>query len=315
MEKAILLHSVLIFVFLSILLKGSDLFLEGAVAIAKRLSIHPYWIGITVVSVGTSLPELAASLAGIMKGTPAIMVGTVVGSNVLNLALVAGIGILIKPLRSWNRSQAIAMGSMVAASFALWAASFLSPIPHWIGLGMLACYILYLLALKGEPEALDTPEEEKPSITPLKLGIWVVGLAMVLVGSEQAVNHAMKLAKILNVHSGFIALIIISVGTSLPELGVTIASAIKGEGDIMLGNVVGSNVANILLISGISFLFANVTVSPLVRKIALPYMVFVAVSFMLMCRIKRSLSRLDGAILLITYAIFLILSFRYLTGG
>ncbi len=316
MEREILLHGASIFFFLFVLLKGSDFFLEGAVAIAERLSIHPYWIGITVVSIGTSLPELAASVAGILKGTPAIMVGTVVGSNVVNLALVAGVGILIRPLDSWSRREAIAMASMVIASLALWGVSFFSTVPHWVGVVMLLFYALYLFVLKGEPEEkAEGEEEERHNITPLRVLLWIAGLAMVILGSNRAVEHALKLAEILRVNSGFIALIIISVGTSLPELGVTITSAAKGHGEIMLGNVVGSNVANILLISGLSFTFAKVGVSPTIRTIAIPYMVAVAIAFMLMCRIKRRLSRLDGAILLITYIIFLILSFTYLTGG
>ncbi len=314
MESGILLHGAMIFVFIAVLLKGSDLFLEGAVTIANRLSIHPYWIGMTVVSIGTSLPELAASLAGVLKGTPAIMVGTVVGSNVVNLSLVAGVGILIRPLESWSRRQALAMGAMVLSSLALWGASFFSTIPHWAGVAMLFFYGLYLFSLKGGEE-VEERDEPPAEITPFNLLKWAVGLAMVILGSNQAVDHALKLAEIMKVNGGFIALIIISVGTSLPELGVTISSSVKGEGDIMLGNVVGSNVANILLISGISSAFAKVSVSPAIRTIALPYMILVALAFVLMCRIKRRLSRLDGAIMLMTYIIFLILSFSYLTGG
>ncbi len=317
MAKEILIHGALIFLFLAILMKGSDWFLEGAVAIARRLSIHPYWIGMTVVSIGTSLPELAASLAGIVKHSPAIMVGTVVGSNVVNLVLVAGIGILIRPLHSWSRKEAVSMGVMVMASLALWGASFFTVVPHWVGVAMLVSYAAYLWILKGAPEEEADPEQADAGgaeITPLRVAIWILGLVMVILGSSKAVEHALKLAEMMNVNSGFIALVIISVGTSLPELGVTVSSALRGHGEIMLGNVVGSNVANILLISGISFTFARIGVSHSVRFVALPYMVLVAVMFMLMSRIKRRLSRLDGVLLLCAYVVFLVISFTCLTG-
>ncbi len=316
MAREIVVHGALIFLFLGVLLKGSDWFLEGAVAIAQRLSIHPYWIGMTIVSIGTSLPELAASVAGILKRSPSIMVGTVVGSNVVNLALVAGVGILIKPLHSWSRREATAMGVMVASSLFLWGVSFFTVVPHWVGVAMLGAYIAYLWILKGSPDEVREEKEDQDTkeITPFRAALWGIGLVMVIVGSNQAVDHALKLAALMNVNSGFIALIIISVGTSLPELGVTVSSALKGHGEIMLGNVVGSNVANILLISGLSFAFAKVGVSPAVRMVALPYMVLVAVLFMVMSRIKRRLSRLDGALLLIAYGVFLVLSFTYLTG-
>ena len=238
-----------------LLIKGADYFVDGAAAAAKLMKISTLVIGLTVVAFGTSAPELAVSLAAAVKGSNSMALGNVVGSNFLNFYLILGISAIITPLIAKKdvllRDYTI---SLIAAALVFVLGFIGQRLGRVDGIILTACIIAYVVFLIiSSKKAGDEGEDDFKTLSPLKCVIFIlIGLAGVVLGGQLVVTGAQTIAKWLGMSEALIALTVVALGTSLPELVTSVMAARKGETDLALGNVLGSNIFNLLLILGVS---------------------------------------------------------------
>lgn len=283
------------------LVKGADLFVDNASGIGMKLKVSSLVIGLTVVAFGTSMPELAVSVTAALESHNEIAVGNVVGSNIFNLLSVAGLSACLYPLvinktimkRDWPFST--------IAAFVL--AFFLIPdlsISRLEGVILLILFAgtLFLQIKSGKEEAQDKAQEENRSMWKL-LVLLLLGIALIIVGAELSVNGATNLARLLGVSETLIGLTIVAIGTSLPELVTSVVAAKKGQTEIAMGNVIGSNLFNILCILGISAVLNPITVEATAIFDAL-FLTIISLVFWLLCKWK-SMDRKMGIVMVLTY--------------
>lgn len=261
----------LIVVGLVLLVKGADFFVDGAAGIAGKCRISPLVIGLTVVAFGTSMPELAVSVTSAATGSTDLSIGNVVGSNIANILLILGVSALVCKLPVRRTSLVLDIPVLLIASVLLiglgiWGGA----LEWWDGLIFLAVFAVYMVILmRGARKDPPIPEEEK--IPKSRLGIWyahkkertwflvvltVLGLGMVVGGGTLLVEGAKYVARAAGMSERVIGLTVVAVGTSLPELVTSVVAASKKQTDIAVGNIIGSNIFNILLIAGVSSLVA-----------------------------------------------------------
>ena len=301
-------HFISVFCLLSgfaLLVLGADWFVSGASGLARRLCVPPLVVGLTVVAFGTSAPELAVSVTAALRGANEIAVGNITGSNIFNLLVVAGASAVLCPLtadrtllrRDWPCSAAAA----ALLSVLLWTGGGLSRIE---GLVLLVLFggLLYT-QLRGARSAADTrdaPETHRPGWTLVLL--LAVGIVCIVAGGELAVRGATGLARAFGWSESLIGLTIVAIGTSLPELVTSLVAAHRGENDIALGNVIGSNLFNILCILGLSSVICPIPVAP-AAVLDAAILTAVSVIFYRFAR-KGGLSRPAGTVMLLTYAAY-----------
>ena len=261
----------LIVVGLILLVKGADFFVDGAAGIAGKCRISPLVIGLTVVAFGTSMPELAVSVTSAATGSTDLSIGNVVGSNIANILLILGVSALVCKLPVRRASLVLDIPVLLIASvliigLGIWSGA----LEWWDGLVFLAVFAVYMVILmRGARKDPPIPEEEK--IPKSRLGIWyahkkertwflvvltVLGLGMVVGGGTLLVEGAKYVARAAGMSERVIGLTVVAVGTSLPELVTSVVAASKKQTDIAVGNIIGSNIFNILLIAGVSSLVA-----------------------------------------------------------
>ncbi len=261
----------LIVVGLVLLVKGADFFVDGAAGIAGKCRISPLVIGLTVVAFGTSMPELAVSVTSAATGSTDLSIGNVVGSNIANILLILGVSALVCKLPVRRASLVLDIPVLLIAStlligLGIWGGA----LEWWDGLIFLAVFAVYMVILmRGARKDPPIPEEEK--IPKSRLGIWyahkkertwflvvltVLGLGMVVGGGTLLVEGAKYVARAAGMSERVIGLTVVAVGTSLPELVTSVVAASKKQTDIAVGNIIGSNIFNILLIVGVSSLVA-----------------------------------------------------------
>ncbi|MBQ8794638.1 MAG: calcium/sodium antiporter, partial [Clostridia bacterium] len=232
-----------------LLVKGADWFVEGASGIADKFGIPQLVIGLTIVAMGTSAPETAVSITAALKGNADIAVGNVVGSNILNILIILGISSVITSISVAKTTIRYEIPIMLVITFLLLAFGAMGgTICLWEGIVLLLCFALYLLYMfvmvkKGEMQADELENADKPIWKMLLAG--VVGLALVILGSDFTVDAATEIAKMIGLSEKFIGLTVVALGTSLPELFTSVIAARKGKADIAIGNIVGSNIFNI----------------------------------------------------------------------
>lgn len=235
-----------------LLIKGADWFVDGAAGIARRLKIPQLVIGLTIVAMGTSMPEAAVSVTAAIDGTPGIAIGNVVGSNILNILLILGVTACMTTLNLRASTLWIEIPFLIAVTAVLLVFGVTgSAITFWEGIIFLVLFLVYLgylvVLAKKSPE-----QEENVKEIPLwkSLVFMILGGVMVVKGSDLAVDSACQLAAFFVISQRFIGLTIVALGTSLPELVTSVVAARKGNADIAIGNIVGSNIFNILFILG-----------------------------------------------------------------
>lgn len=321
-----MLTSVLLFaVGLVLLIKGGDWFVDGATGIARRFHLPDIIVGATVVSIGTTLPEVMVSATGAMLGQGAMAYGNAIGSIICNTALIAAISVACNPgpvnVKTMKMPVIFFFGS--AALYCV-AAYILGEFPRWMGIVMMLIFIVYLIinvrqGLKN-PEAVESEESEedgKPK-TLLQDIFWlVVGAALIAVGANLLVEHGTIIAQGLGVPETVIALTFVALGTSLPELVTTITSLKKGHASLGIGNVIGANVFNLVLVSGVAVTLAPFEVP--VGKMLLghnaslvldiPLMLTVMLLLTVPALTRKKLERWQGILLLCIYAAFCIFQF------
>lgn len=312
----VLLQLLLLVVGFVMLVKGADLFVDGASKVAERFGIPQLVIGLTIVAMGTSLPEAAVSTSAALKGSAEITIGNVVGSNIMNILLILGITSVISPLAvqmsTIKYEIPMVIGASVLLAFLGLYDGAVARIDGIILLAGMVCYLLYLLKMtkKEQQAAVDEAEEneKKDSIALLVLFILAGGL-MIVWGSDITVDAASTLAAMFGMDERIIGLTIVAFGTSLPELVTSATAAIKGKADIAVGNIVGSNLFNILFVVGIA-----ATITPVVyeSKFIVDTIVCIATAILLwLCVLRtKKLRRHGGAILLICYAAYFVYLIR-----
>lgn len=308
---------------LVLLIAGGDLLVRGAVRIAERLRLSPMLIGLTVVGMGTSMPELAASLQASLSGSPGIALGNIVGSNIANSLLILGVAALIAPIAVSARALWRDGGVGILAALALLAAGATVGLSREAGLlflVLMATYILHAYRQErvGAPHsaAYDRAlamEEIDPALIPhdrpdgrlsVALLLFMVGLALIVGGGSLLVSAAVAIAGQLGVSDTVIGLTIVAVGTSLPELVTSAMAAWRRQGDIALGNVLGSNIYNILFIGGVTGAVAPTAVPASIMAFDLWVLVAVSLVVLLFAFSGGRLSRKEGLLLAAAYVAY-----------
>ena len=300
----IILQALLLAFGFVLLVKGSDWFVDGASGIATRLRIPQLVIGLTIVAMGTSAPEAAVSISAALKGSADITIGNIVGSNILNILIILGLASAIVPIAVAKSTICVDIPFMLAITGVLLALGWDGSITLVDGLIMLILFAGYLgymlyMAKKGG--------EEGEEIKDLKL--WqallytVLGLVLIVWGADMAVDAATELARIFGLSERFIGLTVVALGTSLPELFTSVTAARKGNADIAIGNIVGSNIFNILFVVGLSAMIVPVPFTPNFR---IDTMVAIAAGVMLLlCSLRwKKLVRWHGIAMLAGYAAY-----------
>ncbi len=301
---------------LALLTWGADRFVHGAAAAARNLGVAPLLIGLTIVAFATSAPEILVSIVASSQHQPGLAIGNAIGSNIVNIGLVLGLTALVQPIRMESATLRREMPALLAVTLltvSLFLDSFLSRIDGIVMLTGLAIVMLWLVRLgmrsaANDPIAMDYDAEIPTDVRMSIAVIWlVIGLGTLLLGAELLVNGAVGIARLLDVSDVVIGIIVVAFGTSLPELAVSLASALKGEYGLAIGNIVGSNIFNLLAVIGIA---ATIAPSPLPPSV-LSLHIFVMVAFTLVLFAMTydydggsELSRLEGLALLIAYIVY-----------
>lgn len=295
------------------LVKGADLFVDGASGIATKFGIPQLVIGLTIVAMGTSAPEAAVSITAAFAGNADITIGNIVGSNILNILIILGISALVYPLAIQKSTLIVDIPVVLLATVVLYLLGFdgnISRIDAVIMLVIFAAYLSYLFigakkeASLQKAENTDAEENAAKEISLLKASIFtVIGLALIIGGSNFVVNSATAIAKALGLSQRFIGLTIVALGTSLPELFTSVTAALKKNSDIAIGNIVGSNIFNILFIVGLSGIIIPV---PFAEGFRFDMIVsgVAAAALLLFCLPKKKLPRFAGAIMLLGYVLY-----------
>jgi cation:H+ antiporter len=302
---------------IGLLYLGGEGLVRGGVLLGQRLGLSPLVIGLTIVSCGTSSPELAASLAAVLEGAPAIAVGNVIGSNIANLGLVLGITAVIWPLRSSARSLGRDTVVMLAASLALFALVRDDRISRGEGLLLLALVIGYVgVLLTRKQKSAEVAPELEATLAHSGGGLWsslamvLTGTGLLVLGAHLLVKGAVGAAQALGVSERVIGLSMVAFGTSLPELASSLVAAVRHHSDIVLGNLIGSNIFNILLILGATAAAHPVATPWAELRTDLLAMLAMAVLAPLLLISGQRISRWEGALLLFCYGLYISLLFR-----
>lgn len=306
----ILLQLGLLVIGFVLLIKGADWFVEGASKLADRFGIPQLVIGLTIVAMGTSLPEAAVSISAAAKGSAEITIGNIVGSNILNVLIILGLTAVIRTVAVQKSTICYEIPFTIFIT-ALLAVLGLTDNQISRGEGVILwvfmiIYLLYLLhmAKNGQPLE-DMPETgEKDSVWKM-LAMIVLGVAMIVLGSDISVDAATALAEIFGMSERLIGLTIVALGTSLPELVTSVTAAIKGKADIAVGNIVGSNIFNILFVVGTTALITPVTYSASFLVDSLVAVGAMVLLFLSVVR-KKQLARPAGIVMLLCYAAYFV---------
>ncbi|AWW30311.1 sodium:calcium antiporter [Echinicola strongylocentroti] len=295
-----------------ILLGGGKALVDGASAIAVKLGMSPGLIGMTIVAFGTSAPELLVSVTAALKGTSDIAIGNVIGSNISNITLVLGISALIYPIRLNLKILKFDYSFTLLATLLFYILALNHVISFIDGIILFATLILinwyYFTKADEVPDEFTTEEAEEAKREPIIKSILyiLVGMVGLYFGAELLVNNAVTLAQEYGVSERIIGVTIIAIGTSLPELATSVIAARKKETDIALGNILGSNMQNILSIIGVTAMIKPIEVSDLFLSSDFLWMIGFTVLLFPIMRTGFKISRSEGGLLLAVYIIYLI---------
>ena len=302
----ILLQILLLVVGFAMLVKGADWFVDGTAGIARKFGIPQLVIGLTIVAMGTSAPEAAVSVTAALKNNAGITIGNVVGSNILNILIILGVSSIITALSIQSSTIKYEIPYMMGITLVLLFMGFTGGIVTrlegsilWI---LFIVYLLYLyrLAQNGKEEKIE--EEKSPMMLVISA---IVGGFTIVWGSSITVDSATEIAKMIGLSERFIGLTIVALGTSLPELVTSVTSARKGNADIAIGNIVGSNIFNILFVVGTS---ALITPVPFEKNFLIDTTISALIGVLLWISVFRSkkLTRLWGIVMLVCYATYFV---------
>ncbi|MBC5623522.1 calcium/sodium antiporter [Butyricimonas hominis] len=292
---------------LAVLYFGADFLVKGSSSLAVRLGISPLVVGLTVVAFGTSAPELLVSVQSALDGTPGIAVGNVMGSNIFNICVILGISAMIYPLRVNPRLIRFDMPVMLLATV-LFVVIFRNGVfARWAGILFFAgicAYMVYCIYKAKRGEVAETDEEIRPTKSwVLDIVFMVAGLGLLVWGSGLLVDNAVVIAKTLGWSEAVIGLTIVAAGTSMPELATSVVAAVKGRTDIAIGNVVGSNIFNLLAVLGLTATIAPVETNQ-INWLDMGVMVGSSLLLLPFMRTGFRIGRGEGIVLFAIYAAY-----------
>jgi cation:H+ antiporter len=309
---------VMLLIGFALLIKGADFFVEGSSKIARLLKVPPILVGLTIVAFGTSSPEATVSIIAAMEGSSEVSLGNVIGSNIFNITLTVGITAMIHPLRVETDTIRKEIPFTLLASIALWVlmsdmvlqgygSNLITRSEGIILLLFFSIFLYYIFEVARNSRGDETIETG--DITGITWGknilFTIGGLAGIIFGGDMVVDNATDIALSIGMSETLVGLTIVAVGTSLPELITSITAAIKKETEIALGNIVGSNIFNVLLVVG-----ASATISPLAVNgkifVDIIFMIVLTAVLLLFSRTKHKISKIEGAILALVYILYLI---------
>lgn len=331
---------------LALLIKGGDWFVDGSVNIAHRLRLPEILIGATIVSIGTTLPEVMVSSLSAFRGQSATAYGNAIGSILCNAALIAALTIAIRPVRVDRSTFRTPVAFFFAAAVFYVVISYFADFTRWVGIVLLAMFVLYMaVSVRSavRKSASATPVGELPEDAPVEDGpeeaneksqpggkLWkdilllIIGAAAIAVGAYLLVNYGKQIALAMGVPETVIAITLIALGTSLPELVTAVISLVKGHGSLSLGNIIGANLFNLVLVSGAAVTISPFNISEATAQEAKtimgrPSSQLIEIPLMLICMliltvpplIKGKVYRWQGVLLLLLYAGFCVYQFAF----
>ena len=323
-EETMALDIVWILVGFVLLIKGADFLVNGSVKIAKRFHVSEIIIGLTIVSIGTSMPEMIVSVTSGMGGHNDMAIGNVIGSNLCNLLLILGITALVRPIVFQKETKCIEIPIALVATILLLILcnNAGNVIGRYEGAILLICFVafiaytIYMGIREARKENTQAEMDSKEMIEPEKYGMLkailliVVGIVGLKIGGDLVVNNATDIARLLHISEKIISLTIIAIGTSLPELVTSIVAAIRKENDIAIGNIIGSNIFNILFILGVSSVVTPINYSDAYN---MDFAILIASTILLAAfpfiGKKDTMTRTNGAIFLIAYIAYMVSMF------
>lgn len=305
-----LLNILILIIGLAVLILGGDFLVKGASSIALRLKISPLVVGLTIVAFGTSSPELLISIKSALAGSPDLAMGNVIGSNICNLALVLGIASIISPIYVQKNSLIIDWPMTMGSSLLLYLMVREGFVDSYEGILFICILVVYIvfIVLKSKKDmriVRELEEEFDLPTTPhtfLKdISYIVLGSAGLYLGAEWFVGSAQDFAVLLGIEERIIGITVLALGTSLPELVTSSVASFKKETDLALGNLMGSNIFNILSILGITSIIKEIRVSDVILNTDIIWMLGVTLIVLPLMLTKRQVGRIDGVILLMIY--------------
>ena len=309
-NSSFFLQVILLVVGFILLIKGADYFVEGASKIADRFHIPQLVIGLTIVAFGTSAPEAAISITSVAKGNAGISIGNVIGSNIFNVLIILGITACIIPLKIQESTLKFELPYMIFVTIILGLLGYWDGeltlrdgVILWILFFIFFAYLI-VLAKKGGGDAEEIHSDNKESLFKIII-VTILGMVAIIWGSDLTVDNATLIAKTLKMSDRLIGLTIIAFGTSLPELITSITAARKGKSDIAIGNIIGSNLFNILFVTGTAALIGTI---PFVATFGIDLLVALAAAiFLFFCVVKdRTIRRAGGITMLVGYAVYFV---------
>jgi cation:H+ antiporter len=306
---------------LAVLVVGADWLVRGASSLAARMKVSPLVIGLTIVSFGTSAPELTVNIAAALNGSPDIAIGNVIGSNIANILLILGICAIISPLSVksstvWKEIPLAALGMFlifVMGNDALFDGVGFNALTRTDGIALMALMVIFMYYIFGmakrDKMSVESAKDEGVKLygTWASVGLIVVGLAALVAGGQLLVDAAVQIAKQAGLSESLIGLTIVGIGTSLPELATSVVATLKKQDDIAVGNIVGSNIFNVFWILGLS---SVITELPFNTAASIDVLVGLGATIILMAVMfigkKHKLTRLEGIIFLTIYAAYIL---------
>lgn len=304
----------LFFLGIILLFGGGNAMVHGSSRLARILGIHPIIVGLTIVALGTSMPEFLVSMIAALKNKTDIALGNIVGSNVSNLGLILGLSALARPITVHLKLLKFEVPLLVGVSAYFWVVCFNGILSHFDGLTLTLGFVVYLIivisgARKGFASVMDNkfnPLKTEVKQIAVNIIFIIIGIAGLTLGASWTVDSASEISIRMGVPELILGLTLVALGTSLPELATSIVAALKKEGDISIGNIIGSNIFNMMAIAGPTAVFHPLPVSGELIYNQLPIMIGLTLILWPLLRSGRKLGRVEGGFLLFSYIVIIL---------
>jgi cation:H+ antiporter len=303
----VILYILIFAVSLLVLVKGADLFLNSSEKVGLSFGLSPFVVGVVIVGVGTSFPELISSIVAVLEGVPEIVPANAIGSNIANILLIIGISAIVsKKIKSKTNLTDLELPMMAIITAIFLALSYDGLISKFDSLILIISFVVYLVySIFNKPT--DEPKEElvnKPKLTKQDFIFLFLGLLGLVAGSKYLIDSVISLSEIFNIAPGVISVVAVAFGTSLPELLVSVKAAMKGSPEVALGNVFGSNAFNLLMVIGLPGLFSALPLDAVTFSLALPALLIITLVFIVSC-LSNIIHKWEGFMYIILYIIFI----------
>ncbi len=299
---------------LALLYFGSAMLVEGSASTAIMFSVRPVIVGLTIVSLATSAPELLVSLIAAIKESGGISIGNIIGSNVINVALVLGISAMIRPITIKKQIVKIEIPYMILISIIFWILCMDNRIGRTDGIILIMLLVLFLIygviTAKDKNNNNNKNHHERNTVTILKNTFFIIaGIVLLGYGAHFVVKEAIFIAKIIGLSETFIGISVVAFGTSLPELATSAVAAARGESDISVGNVVGSNLFNICLVMGTVGIFNPMNIDPGLHKFQFPFMIFICLVLAALAFFRQGVGKISGGVYTLLFVVYIAVSY------